>query len=93
MRAKEDMRPISYVKAHALEVLNQVSETQRPIYITQNGEARTVLLDVESYEKMTRVIGLLKLLTRSEQDLMEGSVRTQEEVFAEMDEHVQRPKP
>jgi len=51
MKIKEDIRPISYVKAHAADILNQVNKTHRPIFVTQNGEAKAVLIDSDSYEK------------------------------------------
>ena len=88
MDSKRDIRPISYVKAHAPEVLHQVQETKRPLYNTQNGEAKAVLLDTESYEKMKKAIGLLKLLTQGERDIAEGRTQSQEEFFAEMEEYV-----
>ena len=50
MKIKEDIRPISYVKAHAADMLEQVNKTRRPVFVTQNGEAKAVLLDSESYE-------------------------------------------
>jgi prevent-host-death family protein len=74
MNIKEDIRPISYIKANAAEILEQVNETHRPIYVTQNGEARAVLLDTESYEKMKKALGLLKLLTQGESDIAAGKV-------------------
>ncbi len=52
MKIKEDIRSISYIKANAADILKQVNKTHRPIYITQNGEAKAVLLDAESYEKI-----------------------------------------
>jgi prevent-host-death family protein len=64
MNIKEDIRPISYIKANAAEILEQVNESRRPVYVTQNGEARAVLLDTESYEKMKNAIGLLTLMTQ-----------------------------
>ena len=85
MNGKEDIRPISYVKAHAAEILDQVNETQRPVYITQSGEARAVLLDPASYEKMKKALGLLKLLAQGERDIAEGKVTLQEDFFAGMD--------
>jgi prevent-host-death family protein len=90
VNSKEDIRPISYVKAHAPDVLNQVRETQRPLYITQNGEAKAVLLDTESYERMTKALGMLKLLTQGEQDVQEGRIQDQDEFFAEMDEYLKK---
>ena len=85
MNIKEDIRPISYIKANAAEILDQVNETHRPIYVTQNGEARAVLLDTESYEKMKKTIGLLKLLTQGENDIAAGKVLAQEDFFSGLD--------
>ncbi|MBU4532551.1 MAG: type II toxin-antitoxin system Phd/YefM family antitoxin [Eubacteriales bacterium] len=85
MNIKEDIKPISYIKANAAEILEQVNETHRPVYITQNGEARAVLMDPESYEKMKKAIGLLKLLAQGERDIVDGNVLSQEELFLAMD--------
>lgn len=85
MNIKEDIRPISYIKANAAEILDQVNETHRPVYVTQNGEARAVLLDTESYEKMRKAIGLLKLLAQGERDILDGKVLEQEEFFSRLD--------
>jgi len=59
---KEDIRPISYIKANAAEILAQVNETHRPVYVTQNGEAKAVLLDTESYEKNAKGSWFVKTL-------------------------------
>ena len=85
MNIKEDIRPISYIKANAAEILAQVNETHRPVYVTQNGEAKAVLLDTESYEKMKKTIGLLKLLTQGERDIVDGKVISQEDFFSAME--------
>ena len=85
MNIKEDIRPISYIKANAAEILEQVNQTHRPVYVTQNGEARAVLLDPESYEKMKKAIGLLKLLAQGESDIVEGEVSPQEDFFSTLD--------
>jgi PHD/YefM family antitoxin component YafN of YafNO toxin-antitoxin module len=57
----------------------------RPVYVTQNGEAKAVLLDTESYEKMRNALGLLKLLAQGETDVINGHVLSQEDFFTEMD--------
>jgi prevent-host-death family protein len=88
MNSKEDIRSISYVKANAAEILDQVNETQRPVYVTQNGEARAVLLDPASYEKMKKALGLLKLLAQGERDIAEGKITPQENFFAGMERHL-----
>ncbi len=85
MNSKEDIRSISYIKANAAEILLQVNETHRPVYVTQNGEAKAVLLDTESYEKMKKALGLLKLLSQGERDIVDGKIRSQEDFFADLD--------
>ncbi|AGL00606.1 type II toxin-antitoxin system Phd/YefM family antitoxin [Desulfoscipio gibsoniae] len=85
MNIKEDIRPISYIKANAAEILAQVNESHRPVYVTQNGEAKAVLLDTESYEKMKKALGLLKLLAQGERDIIDGKVLSQEDFFSVMD--------
>jgi prevent-host-death family protein len=85
MNIKEDIRPISYIKANAAEILEQVNETHRPVYVTQNGEAKAVLLDTESYEKMKKAIGLLKLLAQGERDISDGKFLSQDDFFSSLD--------
>ena len=81
MALKEDIRPVTYLKSHAAEILEQINETQRPVVITQNGETRGVLQDPESYERMRRALGLLKLLAQGEEDVRLGRTTAQESVF------------
>ncbi len=93
MNIKEDIRPISYIKANAAEILAQVNESHRPVYVTQNGEAKAVLLDTESYEKMKKALGLLKLLAQGERDIVDGKVSLQEDFFSVMDRDLNNIKP
>lgn len=87
MSIKEDIRPVSVLKRRAAELLAQVAGTQRPVVITQNGEPKGVLQDVESYERTRRAIGLLKLLAQGEDDVRTGRATPQDKVFA----HLRRP--
>ena len=63
---KEDIRPISYIKTNAADMMKYVTEVKNPIVITQNGEAKAVLLDIESYQNMQNAFSLLKILQLSE---------------------------
>ncbi len=85
MNRGKDICSISYVKANAAKILEQVNETQRPVYITQSGEARAVLLAPASYERMKEALGLLKLLVQGERDIAEGKIIPQEDCFAAME--------
>jgi prevent-host-death family protein len=75
----KNIKPISYVKAHTTEVVRNVGETKSPIIITQNGEAKAVIIDIESYQKTLNAINLAKLLSFSEKDLRNGNIVTHEE--------------
>ena len=81
MNITSDIKPITYLKSKAADLLNQINETHRPVIITQNGEPRAVLQDPESFENMRNAIGLLKLFSQGESDLRNGKVKPQEEVF------------
>lgn len=81
MNITRDIRPVTYLKSRAAELLNQINETQRPVIITQNGEPRAVLQDPISYENMRNAIGILKLISQGEADIRDGKVKSQEDVF------------
>ena len=81
MSMKNDIRPITYLKANAADLLKQVNETQRPVIITQNGEPRAVLQDPKSYEDMRYALGLLKLIAQGEGEIRKGDFESQDEVF------------
>lgn len=81
MSFQTDIRPITYLKARAADLLNQVNETRRPVIITQNGETRAVLQDPQSYEDMRNALGILKLAAQGEEDIRKGKTRSQDEVF------------
>jgi len=65
MKYSESVRPISYLKAHASEILRDVSNNKKTMLITQNGEAKVVLQDVKVYEEMQESVALLKILALS----------------------------
>jgi len=81
MKISEDIKPVSYLKAKAADLLRQINETRRPVIITQNGEPRAVLQDPESYEKMRNAIGLLKILSISEEEIKSNEVMTSKAAF------------
>ena len=76
----EDIRPISYVKSHTAEVMKLVREKNNPMVITQNGEAKAVLMDVKQYQNIVNAINLMKILSIGEKDLKKGRIYTHEEL-------------
>jgi prevent-host-death family protein len=80
MRYSTQIKPISYLKANAAEVLQDLNEHRRPLVITQNGEARAVLQDVASYEETQETLALLKVLALGNQQVAQGKLKPVAEV-------------
>lgn len=74
MRHASQIRPISYLKANAAEVLRQLGEQRVPMVITQNGEAKAVLQDVASYDEAQETLALLKILALGNREVEQGQV-------------------
>ncbi|MEN6469725.1 MAG: type II toxin-antitoxin system Phd/YefM family antitoxin [Smithella sp.] len=85
MNISKDIKPITYLKARAPELLKQINETHRPVLITQNGELKAVLQDPQSYENTRNAIGILKLLSQGEEDIKKGKLKSQKQVFAALE--------
>jgi len=74
MKYSTQIKPISYLKANAAEVVRELTETQAPMVITQNGEAKVVIQDVQSYEQTQETMALLKILALGNRQIEEGKV-------------------
>jgi prevent-host-death family protein len=84
MRYSSQVKPISYLKANAAEVLTHLAEQREPMVITQNGEAKAVLQDVASFEETQESLALLKILAQGNQNIAAGKVKPVAEVVARL---------
>lgn len=69
------IKPISYLKANAAEVLLKLAELRQPMVITQNGEAKAVIQDIASFEATQETLALLKVLALGHQEIEQGKVK------------------
>ena len=81
MKFSEAVKPISYLKTHASEVIRDVAENRKTLIITHNGEAKVILQDVKVYEKTQESIALLKILALSGREIKKGNYKTLEKSF------------
>jgi prevent-host-death family protein len=81
LHPSRQIRPISYLKAHAAEIVRTLAEQQEPMVITQNGEAKVVIQDIESYEQNLQTMALLKILALGMRQVEEGNVLPAENVI------------
>ena len=72
MKYSTRIRPISYLKANAAEVVRHLTEVREPMVITQNGEAKVVIQDVASFEETQETLALLKILALGNRQIEEG---------------------
>ena len=84
MRYSTRIKPITYLKANAADVLKELSEVQEPLVITQNGEAKAVIQDVRSWEETQETLALLKILALGNAQVEAGEVKPAREVIARL---------
>jgi prevent-host-death family protein len=75
MRYSSQVKPISYLKANAADVLLQLAENRQPLVITQNGEAKAVIQDVASFEETQETLAMLKILALGNRAVEAGKVK------------------
>ncbi len=80
-----DIKPISFVKAHAADLIDQINESRRPLIVTQNGEAKAVMIDPASFQAMQDGLKMMKLLSQSELEIEKGKKADQKSFFDKMD--------
>jgi prevent-host-death family protein len=86
MKLSNQIKPISYLKAHAAEIIRKLSEHREPLIITQNGEAKVVIQDIESYEQTQETMALLKILALGLRQIEKGKVLPAKDVVRRLRE-------
>ncbi|MFA6291707.1 MAG: type II toxin-antitoxin system Phd/YefM family antitoxin [Victivallales bacterium] len=81
MQLHNTVKSISYVKSHASEILNRISDSHATYVITQNGEAKAVIQDIKEYDNMQESLAMLKLIAQGRKDVAEKKIRPRKESF------------
>lgn len=92
MKYSTRIKPISYVKANAAELIRELGERREPLVITQNGEAKAVMQDVASYEATQETLALLKILALGRRQAEEGKTVPAAEAVRRAREAIARRK-
>jgi prevent-host-death family protein len=85
---KNDIKPISYIKTNAADMMKYVNERKNPIVITQNGKARAVLVDIETYQETQDAFALMSPIKIAEKDIQNGNVEPTKKVFLELKKEI-----
>jgi PHD/YefM family antitoxin component YafN of YafNO toxin-antitoxin module len=84
MKLSERIKPISYLKAHTTKIINDLSSRCGTLVITQNGQARAVVQDINTYEQTQESLAMLKLLAQSQSSADAGKHKTLKKAFADL---------
>ena len=84
MKLSSRIKPISYLKAHASEIVCTLGDQGEPLVITQNGKAKVVLQDIDSFEKTQETMALLKILALGNRQIEAGQVESATDVIARL---------
>jgi len=90
MKLSESVKSISYLKAHASEMLRELSNRPKTMVITQNGEAKAVLQDIKSYEEMQESLALLKILALSSKSKDQRKQKTIANAFSDIRKRIEK---
>ena len=85
MKLSTHIKPISYLKDNAAQIVRDLTESREPLLITQNGESKLVVMDVQSYEDNIQTLAMLKILALGQNQIKNGQYKTLEQAFAEID--------
>jgi PHD/YefM family antitoxin component YafN of YafNO toxin-antitoxin module len=86
MNLSSQVKPISYLKSHAAQIVKDLSASREPMIITQNGAATLVVMDVQSFEQRENTLTMLKILALGQREIEQGEFQDAETVFAEIDQ-------
>jgi prevent-host-death family protein len=92
MKLSTAVKPISYLKAHASELIREITNSRQTLVVTQNGEAKVVVQDIRSYERMQETLALLKILARSKQNIKRGKLKLIDETFTSLEARIKAYK-
>jgi prevent-host-death family protein len=90
MKLSNQIKPISYLKAHAAEIVREMGGKNEPLIITQNGEAKVVIQDIASYEQTQETLALLKILALGNRQIEEGKTEPAVEAIRRLREQRNR---
>jgi len=88
MKLSTAVKSISYLKTHASEIVRNITNTRQALVVTQNGEAKVVVQDIRTYDRMQETLALLKILTRSKQNIKRGRIKTLDDTFSSLEKRI-----
>lgn len=93
MNFSESIKPVSYVKVNIAKIIRQLNEGQEPMIVTQNGEAKAVVIDIKQYEQMQETLAILQMIAQGDKSLAQGKHRPAKQAFRELKDRMKKDFP
>lgn len=93
MKLSQAIKPISYFKAHAAEIIRDLNSHHGTMIITQNGEAKAVIQDIAEFERIQEALALLKMVAQGQRDYEAGKTIPADQIFSELDDMITKDFP
>jgi len=90
MKYSESIKSISFFKNNLAHIIRQINEDQSTMIITQNGEAKAVVIDIKQYEQMQETMAMLEIIAQGKQDIAEGKFRPAQDVFRGLEARISK---
>jgi prevent-host-death family protein len=84
MKLSQDLKPVSYFKNNMAEVLRRLNENQGTMIITQNGEAKAAILDIQAYEDLQETLAMLEMVAQGHKSM------PADQVLKELEERIEK---
>ena len=88
MKYSENIKPISFLKSHASEIIRKLNKSKKTIIITQNGEAKAVVQDIKLYEQNLESMALLKILAKSNESIKSTKIKSINKSFFDLESRI-----
>ena len=88
MKLSTSVKPISYLKAHASRLIRDLSTYPGTLIVTHNGQAKAVVQDIRTFERTQETLALLKILTRSQQNVRRGKAKSLDATVASLEQRI-----
>lgn len=85
MTLATQIKPISYLKSNAADIVKNFATHPEPLIITQNGKAIMVVVEINQYERQQEQLALLRLIAIGRKEYQAGHYTDAQAFFDKMD--------
>jgi prevent-host-death family protein len=90
MKLSQDLKPVSYFKNNMAAILQALNESQGTMIITQNGEAKAAIMDIQAYEALQETLAMLEMVAQGNKSKVAGRYRPAGQVLKDFEKRIEK---